>query len=397
MIARPLVVALLAVPAVCQSNAVPGMDAQLYDITDIAYYGRQGAAYPNGEAGFMVGHSHCNSGSVNIPWASTAGGLMIDTYPKIAFLLARESGGRMVQISNKGHAKHSPTPYNFSSGPCAPCTSAGGPFFYVGCSDTYGSGTNASQYALGPTDEIDPWLGSWNPVGSYFDRGDPTVGGAAAMDGVRSLTSGMISAFGPVKNRIVVRESELLAGASYFSEVHLVIKGEPVANRGNNLSSRPVSITGTGSSWNVGTTGASTFGSVLTRWSGASTDISGNGNDDGRFLVAVKVTGPVGGVWHYEYAVQNLDNTRGGASLRIPVDAAATVTNAGFRDIDANPLNDWAYARTATEISFTASATNPLDWNTFYNCWFDCSVAPSYGFVDIDEARIGPGNLSVQV
>ncbi|HEX5053130.1 MAG TPA: hypothetical protein VFZ65_15250 [Planctomycetota bacterium] len=397
MIARPLVVALLAAPAVCQSNAVPGMDAQVYEVTDIAYYGRQGAAYPNGEAGFMVGHSHCNSGTVNIPWASTSGGLMIDTYPKIAFLLARESGGRMVQISDRGHSKHSPTPFNFSSGPCAPCTSTGGPFFFVGCSDTYGSGTNAGQYALGPNEEIDPWLGSWNPVGSYFDRGDPSVGGAAAMDGVRSLTSSMVSAFGPVKNRIVVRESELLAGASYYAEVHLVIKGEPVANRANNLRTRPVSITGTGGSWSVGTIGPSAFGSVLTRWSGATTDIGGNGNDDGRFEVGVKVTGPVGGMWHYEFAVHNIDNNRGGASLRIPVDAAATVQNPGFRDIDADPLDDWTYSRTATEIAFTASATNPLDWNTIYNCWFDCSVAPSFGFVDIDEARVGPGMLSVQV
>ena len=100
MLVRSLVVsllgALLAVPVVCQINAVPGMDVQLYEVAGIGYYGHRGAAYPNGEAGFMVGHSHANCGVVNVPWVSTiAGGVMVDTYPKIAFLLARESTGRM--------------------------------------------------------------------------------------------------------------------------------------------------------------------------------------------------------------------------------------------------------------------------------------------------------------
>ncbi len=397
MLRAPLAVALLAVPVLAQANAVPGTDVQIYEVTGPSYYGRQGAPYPTGEAGFMVGHSHCNSGTVNVPWVASSGGVMIDTYPKIAFLLARESGGRMVQISGQGHSKHSMVAYNFSSGPCAPCTASGGGFFFVGCSDTYGASTNASQYNLGPNSEIDPWLGSWNAQGSYFDRGDPAVIGPAATDSVRSLTSSMVGAFGPVKNRIVVRETELLAGASYYSQAQLVIKGEPVGNRANNLRSRPINITGTGSGWSAGSAGPSSFGSVLTLWQGATTDVGGNGNDDGRFLVAVKVTSPVAGVWHYEYAVHNLDNSRAGAVIRIPVDAAAVVTNAGFRDVDDNPLNDWTYARTATEITFAAGANNAIEWNTFYNCWFDCTVAPSYGFVDVDEARPGPGAPRVQV
>ena len=398
MSSRAIVAALLcAAPALSQGNAVPGMDALVYNVTDIAYYGRQGAAYPNGEAAFMVGHSYCNSGTVDIPWVATSGGVMVDTYPKIAFLLARESNGRMVQITGKSFMKHSTAVFNFGSGPCAPCQAGPSQTFRRGCSDTYGSGTNASQSNLGPTTEVNPWLGTWASVGSYFDRGDPPVVGAAATDGVKSLNGTMVSAFGPVKNRMVVRESELVAGSTYYGQVHLMIQGEPAANRGTNVQSRPMSISWNGSSWSASALGASTTGSVLTQWQGASHNIGGNGNDDGRFLVASKVTGPVGGVWHYEYAIHNLDNDRGGASLRIPVDAAATVTNAGFHDIDGDPLNNWIYSRTANEILFQSSGNNPLDWNTIYNCWFDCTVAPSYGFASIDEARIGPGALSVQV
>lgn len=389
--------ALCAAPVLAQSNAVPGMDVQIYEVTDIAYYGRQGAAYPSGEAGFMVGHSHCNAGTVNVPWVATSGGLMIDTYPKIAFLLARESGGRMVQISRQGHSKHSMVPFNFSSGPCAPCVTSGSGFFFVGCSDTYGSGTNASQFNLGPNSEIDPWLGTWNSQGSYFDSGDPAVSGASATDRVRSLTSTQVGAFGPVKNRIVVQESELLAGASYFAQAQVVIQGEPGDNRGNNARCRPVSIAGNGSGWTVGTAGPSQHGSVLTLWSGATFDKARNGGDDGHFLVANKTTGPIGGVYHYEYAVHNLDNSRAGATIRVPVDAAAVVTAQGFRDVDGNPLNDWTFARVGNELVWSAPAGNAIEWNTFYNVWFDCTVAPSYGYVHVDQARPGPGALTVSV
>ena len=86
---------------------------------------------------------------------------------------------------------------------------------------------------------------------------------------------------------------------------------------------------------------------MLDRWSGATVTEGSNGGTgtlsdfDGRFLVGVKVTGPVNGMWHYEYAVQNLDNSRGGASFRLPVCPSARVENFGFRDIDLDAANDW--------------------------------------------------------
>jgi len=392
-----LAVTLLAAPVLAQANAVPGLDIGMYEVTDLSFQGRRGAAYPNGEAGFMLGHSWCNGGTVNLPWVSQSGGVMVDQYPRISFLLARESGGRMVQVSGRSFCKHSPTAYNFSSGPCAPCTSGAGSFFFVGCSDTYGSGINSSQHALGPTEEIDPWLGTWNPQGSYFDRGDPAVTGAAAIDSVRSLDYTQIQAFDAVKNRIIVRENELLAGAAYYGQVQAVVQGEPVSARGNNLMNRQMSISGSGGSWSASTNGPSQTGSVLTRWQGATYEIGGNGSDDGRFLVAVKVTGLAGGMWHYEYAVHNIDNNRGAASFRLPLGPGATVQNAGFRDIDSDPLNDWTVSQTANEITFAAASANALQWNTIYNCWFDCSIAPGAGVMTIDQALPGPGALSLAV
>ena len=101
----------------------------------------------------------------------------------------------MVQISGESFLKHSRIAFNFSSGPCAPCQTGPSQTMRIGCSDTYSTGFNGNRFNLGPTTEIDPWLGTWNPFGSYFDVGDPAVTGAAATDGLQSLTSTQVAAF----------------------------------------------------------------------------------------------------------------------------------------------------------------------------------------------------------
>jgi hypothetical protein len=122
-----------------------------------------------------------------------------------------------------------------------------------------------------------------------------------------------------------------------------------------------------------------------------------NGEDDGRFHVAVKVTGPVAGLWHYEYAVHNFDNNRGGATLRIPTCPSSPVSGVGFRDTDNDPLTDWTASQIGCELVFQAPGNNPLDWNAIYNFWFDSPQPPVAGSVTIDQARPGPGALSIAV
>jgi hypothetical protein len=390
----------VAAPLFAQAGSVAGIDIRLYDVNGPSYYGRRGPAYPNGEIGMAVGHAMCNGGTVHLPWVGWVGGsssgVMLDTYPKIAFLLARESGGRMVQASGKSFMKHSRVAYNLGSSVCGTCQSGPSQTFRVGCFDAYSTGFNGNQYNLGPTDEVNPWDGSWNPVGSYFDVGDPAVTGAAASDGVQSL---VVSGWDNIKNRIVVREQELaVPGAVFYAQAQVVAKGEPIKVRGDNLASRGLNISWSGSAWSITQqTAATVQGSVLTRWSGASVATGANVGGDGHFHVGVKVTGPVNGLWHYEYAIHNQDNHRGGASIRIPMCESARVFNAGFHDIDGDPLNDWTMSRSANEVAFFATASNPLDWNCIYNVWFDSDAAPTNGTVTIDQARIGPGALTVDV
>ncbi|HEX5054052.1 MAG TPA: hypothetical protein VFZ65_19895 [Planctomycetota bacterium] len=374
-----------------QSNTVPGLDGRLTAVDDLTYYGRRGAAYPNGEVGMAMLNEMCNPGSVVIPWMAA----MQPNHPKFGFLIVRRSGDRMEQISDRSMCKHAFTSTNYS-GSCGSCQNPGtGTVMGINCADTYGAGNNADRTWLGPADEIDPWLGTWNPVGSYFDVGDPQTGLGPA-DGVRSLIT---SGFDSVKNRVTVQESDLLtAGAAYFYGIHLVHQGESGANRGDNLASRGFNPSHSGSTWSFSNNSVGqVYGSILQHWTGAQLDVGQNGTDDGRFFVAVKVTALGGGMHHYEYAVHNADNSRGGATFRVPVDPAATVTNFTFRDIDTDPLNDWVGSKSGNEIVFMAPANNPHNWNTIYNFGFDCSIAPSSGTAKIDEARMGPGALWVSI
>ncbi|MFY9344026.1 MAG: hypothetical protein WAT39_16170 [Planctomycetota bacterium] len=396
---KPIVLLAIAVASaqslVAQANVVPGLNGRIAVIDDLFYWGRRGPAYPGGEVGVSMQNEMCNPGSVNIPWQVA----MASNHPKFGFLLVRVAGGRMEQINDWSYCKHAFTSTNYS-GPCGTCQDPGtGQLMGINCADTYGSGNNGDRYWLGPPSEIDPWLGTWAVVGSYFDRGDPAVAGAAAIDGVRSLTTTMVNAFDAVKNRMTVKEADLItAGAQYYYGIQLIHQGEAVANRGDNLASRGTTPSWNGSTWSFPNNGnGQTYGSILTRWPGAEVNAGQNGNDDGRFFVGCVVTPLGGGNYHYEYAVHNVDNRRGGATFRLPIDAGATASNFTFGDIDANPLNDWTGARVGNQVVFTAPANNPLNWNTIYNFGFDANFPPGSGLSTLDEALVGPGALTVDV
>lgn len=382
----------LAVPAAAQSNTVPGLDGRLTSISNLTVLGTNA-----NHVGFAARNDMCNVGSVNIPWFAADGpGQMPENHPKFGFLVCRELNGRFEQISDRSFCKHAFVSVN-GTGQCGPCQSTGplgGSVMGVNCTDAYGVGNNGDRYWLGPAHEIDPWLGTWEHVGSFFDRGLPEVAAPFNTDGVRSA----ITPPDDVLNRVTIKKSDLgMPGAVYWYQIHLIHEGEALANRGDNLMYRGTNITGSGNSWSSSDVGGPALGSILTRWTGAQVTSNGNGNDDGRFFVAVKVTagGPAG--HRYEYAVQNVDNSRGAATFRVPVCSGATVSNITFRDIDGDPLNDWTSSRIGNELAFMAPAGNALEWNTVFNFGFDCSLAPVSGAVHFDQARTGPGDITVDV
>jgi len=386
----------LAAGALAQSNTVPGLDGALVTntgLTNPTYYGRRGPAYPNGEVGMAFANTMCNTGSVNIPWYAP----MQPDHPKFGFLIVRLHNDRIEQINEWSFCKHAFLSINVN-GSCGTCQNPGtGSLMGLNCSDTYAAGNNASRTYLGPPSEIDPWLGTWEPIGSYFDIGDPTQAGyPAPADGVRSLSQ---SIFDSVDNRVTIDEIDLTtAGASYYYSIQLIHEGESAANRGDNLAHRGLNPSWNGSSWSFSNNAeGQAYGSVLDRWPGATVEIGGNGSDDGRFYVASKVTPLTGNNYHYEYAVHNFDNSRAGGAVRIPLSAGVTASNFSFGDIDTNSGNDWSAAQVGNEVVFTAPTGNALEWNTIYNFGFDADLAPGAGVCRIDQARPGAGAAFVDV
>jgi hypothetical protein len=388
-----LTAAMLSSALAAQSNTVPGLDGRLTVINNLTYYGRRGPAHPNGEIGMAMLNTMCNPGSVNIPWFAA----MQPEHPMFGFIIARVHNDKIEQINEWSFCKHAFTSINVN-GQCGPCQNPGtGSLMGLNCSDTYAASNNASRTWLGPPEEINPWLGTWDPVGSYFDIGDPSQAGYPhPADGTRSLSQ---SIFDSVDNRVTVNEVDLTTvGASYYYALQLIHKGESLANRGDNNAHRGMNPTFNGGSWNFSNNAeGQQFGSVLSRWPGATVNSASNGSDDGRFFVASKVTTLGGGNYHYEYAVHNIDNSRAGASFRVPMDSAVTASNFSFGDIDGDAGNDWSVAQVGTDVVFTATASNSLEWDTIYNFGFDADRAPGAGGVVLGEARPGAGAPTVTV
>ncbi len=401
-------VATLAIPALAQPGSHSGVDVSLGILgPELAYLQRTGAV-GSGVVGMSMATTSCNPGSINVPWRQ----YMDARHPTIAFMAVRELNGRLYQISDRSFVKHGF--YALSSSQCTPCTyPSDGTWLGIGCSDTYSTGNNGSNSDLGPPDEIDPWTGVWTVPCSHFDRGFPRVSPPQDCDGIASPRT---PPAGPGW-RVRIPDSELVGGGTYYYCAQYVIPSwtqatvgtngspcpqpagnplgllnEPDANRNNNIASRAMTV-----AFNTmnGTTTFSTASAqlddtVLKRWTGASVLSEKNGVADGRVYVAVKVTGPVAGLWHYEYALHNRDNAGGIGSFRVPVCSSARVLNAGFHDNDvpADASNDWPMVVQGGEVVWTALSGNSLRWNGLYNFWFDSDTSPSNANVALHQANV---------
>jgi hypothetical protein len=362
---------LLGSLASAQSNAVPGLDVRLSAMREISTWGRSGS-FPNGVNAVVIETTVCNEGTVEVPWFQA----MNPHHPMIAFLIASVRDGRIVQISDRSHVKHSY--FALAGRGCqATCVTPAdfGKYLGLGCSDTYARADNADSYYLGPPEEIDPWLGRWQVRCSLFDRGFPDVGAPENCDGRRSLTRTAANLQG-MEPRMQVSDQDFVRGGTLCFQGQYVIEGMSDAARDNSLGSRTFDATFTGVFWDLVANGNLVPGTVLQRWPGATITSNTNGDQDGRVYVGVEVTGPVEGFYHYEYALHNRDNQRGVGALRIPKCFGARVRAAGFRDIDGDAANDWGVRVKKDEIEFTSKGS-PLAWNTIYNFWFESDAAPS--------------------
>ena len=158
-------------------------------------------------------------------------------------------------------------------------------------------------------------------------------------------------------HRILVEGSDLNTtlnpGATYYAEAQYVTPHEYAwcqahpgqCNMYNNASYRRFNVSGT-TSFSFSAVGSTVrMTPAINAWTGATINtIEPVPGVDGRAFIAYKVTGPVAGVWHYEYAINNQNLDRGIQSFSVPLGCGITVSNLGFHA----PLNHPGFANDGT-------------------------------------------------
>ena len=138
---------------------------------------------------------------------------------------------------------------------------------------------------------------------------------------------------------------------------------------------------------------------------------------DGRAFIAYKVTNPLPGVWHYEYALYNQNLDRGIQSFSLPMGSGVTISNPGFHAPLNHPgiANDgtqgsagysnapWARTETATDVSWSSETfginqnANAIRWGTLYNFRFDSNRPPQSATATVGFFKTGePMAVEVQ-
>jgi hypothetical protein len=355
-------------------------DVIVGDLTGTTNYGTVG-----GITAYSVGTTSCNLGSCWLNWISN-----IAEHPVIGQSMYRLKDGRFEQIG-QSWLKHGFTALTGSVCSSSCVAPPNGSHLGVNCSDPYSSGLNGSQSNLGPKVDVNPNTG----VYPYPDSRIATTGNA-------------------IFKRLQVHNTDLDAasnpGAVYFVEGQYVTRDDAQAkNNANNASYRSATI-GIAPTYNLTLTGSTVRQKMgIQAWKATDPSVTETlvGASEGLIVVSAKATSLGGGIYHYEYAVENLTNQRAGQSFTVPIPAGTVVTNVGFHDVDyhsGEPFDgtDWTPSVASTSVNwatlpFAVSVNaNALRWGTLYNFRFDANQAPGTSSVVIDFFRPGtPTSVSV--
>ncbi|CAG0985140.1 hypothetical protein PHYC_01980 [Phycisphaerales bacterium] len=346
------------------AHACSGQDVDLSvsEIPSIALMGHE-----SGIMAYSVGVSVCNQGPADAAWQG-----MTNQHPLWGCGLYRLANGRLEQVG-VSWLRHASLALAGSG--CGPCNGQDGSVLGAGCMDSTSAATNGQQTILGPRFEVNAATGAFP-----YPFSNPG---------------------GPTGNAIFKRCQVSIADASdtealYFMEVHVVHPGESPATRTNNASYRRVTFTpATLFPSLVGQASQRTPAVHAWRDHGLGPDQPDQAvqispidvPDDGRFLIASRAFDAGGSWWRYEFAVENLNSDRAGASFRVPIPAGAAIRSPGFHDVayhSGEPFDgtDWTFSLDSN-ATWTAAHTfdqlptaNALRWGTTYSFRFECNAPP---------------------
>jgi hypothetical protein len=310
----------------------------------------------------------CNFGVEPLDWFANPD----PRHPMLVFNLFRLENDRMQQIG-QSWVKH-----GFGAAQADICAIGCSPHennrrLGTGCADIYGRNTNVDRHNIGSRREIDPWTGAFTFAGSYIDENSDT-------------------AHTPVDLRLRVADEDLdpqtHPTAQFFGELYAVAHDD--TNHMNSVGWEPVGVEGApGGTWSFDADSfQATFGPALDAWEGATrTVIPEEPETDGRVIVAMKATSIRDGLWHYEYAIYNLDSSRGVGSFTVPISPRTQVDAVGFHAVKSHGegySNDpWTPSRDDDGLTWAThpfeanERANPLRWGTLYNFWFDADAEPA--------------------
>ena len=338
------------------------------------------------QVGLGISTTSCNAGNVPVNFFA----MPQTNHPVIPHNLYRMSGGagnneRFEQIG-QSWVKHA-----FGADQADSCFTCqpGGDFNHlgVGCADTYSSDQNADYNLLGSRAWINPFTGVFSS-NARVHTGHVHTG---------------------TSHRILVEGSDLNTtlnpGATYYAEVQYISSDEYAwcqthpgqCNMYNNASHRQYSVSGT-TSFTFSPVGVTLrMSAAINAWTGATINpIEPEPGVDGRAFIAYKVTGPVAGIYHYEYALYNENLDRAIQSFSVPLGCEITLSNLGFHA----PLNEpgsandgtlgnagfsnvaWTSNQTTGAVSWSTETfaqnqnANAIRWGTLYNFRFDSDRSP---------------------
>ena len=377
-----LAVLLAAIDGSAQTEAAVGPDVTVFDFTDIHSYGVSGSF-----AAYSLGTNACNRGDAPLNWcdqgSGCAPGAGLNDHPVIAQNLYRLRAGRFEQIG-MSWLKHGFASLNGSDAACAGAAGescqnppAGQNQLGVGCIDPYLAITNGSR-PLGRRSEVNATTGDYPfpisvvPSPQVYDQR------------IKVLTTDVDSASN--------------IGALYWMEAQYVAPDDALAGNGlNNASHRQVTV---GAAPTYSLTMAGTFFErhpAINAWkmqdpSVTLVNVDVPGPVTERFHVGRKVTNLGGGVWHYEYAVHNLNSDRSARAFEVELPVTTNFTNVGFKDVDSHsgePYStiDWSVFSSGGLLSWATDTfaadpnANALRFGTMYNFWFDANQPPARAVV----------------
>jgi hypothetical protein len=352
-------------PESCQNPnwGLPDNDTSMLNIGSI----QQMASEPaTGRIAIAPSSTVGNVGVTEVPWYEKFSGNFPpynnDQHPYLVWNMYRVTNGVMEQIG-LSPLKHAFLTIN--SG----CSCSNPHILGVGCSDTYGTGNNDSIFDLTLRPEITAFTGVWKRCGSIFD---PDCNNVENSPPPRAT---------PMDRRMAVATSDLSTpGASYYFDSWYIVRDD--TNIFNQGWKAVTPVNGGSGVWTFNT-GPMNIGVVLDQWvnpanPGPNAQNVAINTSLGHLRLVVKAFDLGGGLWRYEYGVQNYDFDPRIKSVTVPLPAGVTVTNPGFHDPDQDASNDWTATVTANGITFQApSASATQDYDSLFNFRFTVNAAPT--------------------